>query len=60
MSGIHSSIWLPGVRKIYKKIRQSNEKPYRYLVSTVVWTINNVQLLELEDGDLRKKEILFQ
>ncbi|GIX42781.1 MAG: fructose-1,6-bisphosphatase [Leptospiraceae bacterium] len=61
MSGIHSSTWLPGVRKIYKKVKSSeNTKPYRYLVSTVVWTINNVQLLELEDGDLRKKEILFQ
>lgn len=61
MSGIHSSTWLPGVRRIYKKLKSSeNTKSYRYLVSTVVWTINNVQLLELEDGDLRKKEILFQ
>lgn len=60
MSGIHSSTWLPGVRRIYKKNKKTDEKQYRYLVSTVVWTINNVQLFELEDGDLRKKEILFQ
>lgn len=60
MSGIHSSTWLPGVRKVLKKIKNPKEKPYRLIVSTVLWTINNVQLLELEDGDLRSKEILFQ
>ncbi len=60
MSGIHSSTWLPGVRKIRKKVYKEGEVPYRYLVSTVVWTINNVELYEMEDGDLRKKEILFQ
>lgn len=60
MSGIHSSTWLPGVRRIRKKVYKEGEVNYRYLVSTVVWTINNVELYEMEDGDLRKKEILFQ
>ncbi|MFN3603890.1 MAG: fructose-bisphosphatase class II [Leptonema sp. (in: bacteria)] len=60
MSGIHSSTWLPGVRKIQKKIYKKGESPFRYLVSTVVWTVNNVELYEMEEGDLRKKELLFQ
>lgn len=60
MSGIHSSTWLPGVRKIPKKVNKEGEVPFRYLVSTVVWTVNNVELYEMEDGDLRNKQILFQ
>lgn len=60
MSGIHSSTWLAGVRRIPKKVNKEGEYPFRYLVSTVVWTINNVELYEMEDGDLRNKIILFQ
>ncbi|MCS7204422.1 MAG: fructose-bisphosphatase class II [Leptospiraceae bacterium] len=74
MTGIHSSIWLPGIRKVpKKKVNQkqvSNRssglpeapkgKNHRLMVSTVIWTINNVMLVELEDGDFRRKEIIFQ
>ncbi len=61
MSGIHSSHWLPGIRRIVKKIKKNDNKPnYRYLVSTVVWTVNNVILVECENGDIRSKQVLFQ
>lgn len=60
MSGIHSSPWLPGIRRRPKKYYSVGEKNYRLLVSSIVWTINNVVLYELEDGDMRKREIIYQ
>lgn len=64
ISGIHSSVWLNGVRRI--KIRQPknrlldmNVAHWRYLVSTVLWTLNSVEVIEQENGDLRSSRPFF-
>jgi fructose-1,6-bisphosphatase/sedoheptulose 1,7-bisphosphatase-like protein len=64
ISGIHSSVWLDGVRRIKIKHPQNrlldmNVPRWRYLVSTVVWTMNSVEIVEQENGDLRRRRPFF-
>ncbi len=64
ISGIHSSVWLDGVRRV--KIRKPKNRMldmdvqrWRYLVSTVIWTMNSVEIVEQENGDLRSSRPFF-
>jgi len=64
ISGIHSSVWLDGVRRV--KIRNPKNRMldmsvahWRHLVSTVVWTMNSVEIIEHENGDLRSSRPFF-
>ena len=64
ISGIHSSVWLDGVRRV--KIRNPKNRMldmdvqrWRHLVSTVVWTMNSVEIVEQENGDLRSSRPFF-